>query len=344
MKICSQILVRLAIATLVAGSSAFISVFVIASPLFAQGSDRNVSLTTSWRGEFLEPTQSALYLRVAAADFLASPRDGSLIGSAPMDVEVELFEIIRQRVWRIRQRIGDADEMPREMWKLPSGKYRVRRIQVVDRKGKLRFWTGPKSGGQSIVLARLCLANLGVWTIRPLGQNGLTVQFQMAPNVYIEEGPKSESSIAAVIDGFTRSVQETFGGKRLLSAAAEGYGGPQQIRATVTTTRQIAMFYKLNLFKHNQHARDVASTLAGFDAPLRGCYVSRLDARSDLRGSLTLGFLMSTTTGTMRKVRRTGGTIDDGELVGCLAAELEQILFSVPENMLGELGYTFDVQ
>jgi hypothetical protein len=46
----------------------------------------------------------------------------------------------------------------------------------------------------------------------------------------------------------------------------------------------------------------------------------------------------------MLKLKHTGGSAGDPKLAECLYYELAHISFPVPETMVGELTYTFDVK
>jgi hypothetical protein len=166
----------------------------------------------------------------------------------------------------------------------------------------------------------------------------------MIPNSYKETSSKEESSVAAVLDGFTGLIQEKFGGKRVIQAADEQYSSNRELRRAVTFTRQISMFYKLDLFKHNNHAKAIAEVLNTFDSIFRKCYADRLDFNDDLRGDVRFTFLLSAQSGTISKLKYTGGSANDPKLAECVYLELSQIQYPVPENMVGELAYTYDVK
>jgi hypothetical protein len=104
------------------------------------------------------------------------------------------------------------------------------------------------------------------------------------------------------------------------------------------------MFYKLDLMKHNDHAKAIAGVLTVYDPNIRKCYTDRLDDNDSLKGDVKFTFLLSKQTGTMAKLKRTGGSLGDPKLAECMYYELSQIQFPVSENMIGELTYTFDLQ
>jgi len=294
-------------------------------------------LLSSWRGSYLEPKQGGFYVKMALDGFSSTSVTGYVTGS----VQVTLVSLISQVQYVFTHRISDIDGFPGEMWKIPSGKYRLHRLEMVDGAGHRRVFSSPDA--PTFIVARLCLANFGLWTVKPSGAKDLTVSVKMVPNSYKEEGSKSESSVAAVVSGLTGIVQEVFGGKKVYMASGAGYEQAGQLRATVTTTRQVSMLYKLDLFKHNIFSRDISDVLNSYDGQIRSCYINGLAANASLKGNLVIQFLMSNQSGTMKKIRPAGGTINDPKMIQCIVLALGQISFPAKETMIGELTYTFDV-
>jgi hypothetical protein len=260
---------------------------------------------------------------------------------------VILGNLLTKKTYVLSHEPGDDDGYPRDLRKLDAGKYEIRQIVMVDAAGSKRTWQGGGTGGarsQTIIIKRQCLSNLGFWTLSPEGRDGLAVDFAMAPNSYKEVGNVTNSSVAAVVNAFNGTAQETVGGKKVIDASDSNYGTQRQLRATVTFTRQIAMFFKLDLMKHNQHAKAIANVLSVYDPPLRKCYSDRLEESDNLRGDVQFTFLLAKRTGTMAKLKNTGGSLSDPKLAACLYGELAQIQFPVPENMVGVVTFTFDVQ
>jgi len=292
-----------------------------------------------WKGEYFAQKQGGLFVKVKLSGFKPTKKQKVMTGS----VQIEIVNILKKTKSVVTVEPGDGDGLPSQIYKLPSGKYLVSSISVVDMAGIRRTWTS-EDEKKKFVVKRLCLSNLGLWTLSPEGKDKLAASFGMIPNSYKESGKKKESSVRAVIDGFTGLVQEKFAGKKLAEAAEDNFGSKRELRATLTFTRQIAMFYKLDLFKHNHHAKGVAAVLAVSDPNLRTCYTDRLEWNDALKGDVKYTFLLSKATGTMSKLKHTGGSANDPKLVECLYYELAQAQFPAPENMIGELTFTFDVR
>jgi hypothetical protein len=297
-----------------------------------------------WKGEYFDQKQGGLYLKTQLKGFKASQQTSYITGN----VQITIWNILKKKAYSISHPLGDDPEgYPRGLYKLPSGKYEVRQIVMVDAAGTKRVWKADPEAGlkQSFLVKRQCLSNLGLWTLSPTGKVGLAVKFAMIPNTYKEEGAKADSSVAAVLNGYTGLIQEKIGGKKVLKGAASNYEGANELRATITFTRQIAMFYKLDLFRHNYHGKAIANVLTVYDPNLRRCYTDRLDFNDALRGDVKFTFLLSKQTGTMSKLKASGGSASgDPKLVECMYNELAAIQFPVPENMIGELTYIFDVK
>lgn len=293
---------------------------------------------SSWNGEYFGKHQGAVYFKIGLKDFPASAQTKFLTGS----IQVTVVDLLKHKSYVISYSLQDVDEAPRDLWKFSSGKYAVASIVMIDTFGVRRTYRGVK-GAKSFTVKRQCVSNLGIWTISPTGKDGLTARFDMAPNSYRETGDKAGSSVAAVLDGFTGLMQEKIGGKKVQNGAEANYADGE-MRTTVTFTRQISMFFKLDLMRHNVHAPSIAQVLQVYDAPFRLCYTDRLEVNDALKGDVTFTFLLSKSTGTMAKIKQTGGSLNDPKLAQCLYYELAQIQFPVPENMIGELTYIYDVR
>lgn len=287
-----------------------------------------------WRGELMQTSDGAMYWRTRFSGFR---KDVS------SQTTVVFYNIIQQKNIIISQAQSPIDRFPREMWRVPSGKYSVDRIELVDGMGVRRTWLRPQSANVLIVVPKNMLSNLGIWTVMPDGPTGLKVQFSPAKNVYSEEGPKSDSSIAAVVNGFTGIVQEVYGGNKVKVGAVGNDSDSSQMRGVMATTRQISMTYKLDLLIDNAQNRDVLLAINGFDGSLRGCYSRAVNGNQSLRGNIVFKILISEKTGTIRSIKRSGGSLVDGGLTDCLATELMQIPLPSRKNMIGELTFSFDM-
>jgi hypothetical protein len=293
-----------------------------------------------WKGEHFDKAQGGAFLSVFFAGFKSSVLGRTMVGP----VRITLSSLLDRKVYLITHEISALGTGPRQIWKLPSGKFEIETISMIDPTGTKRQWKKAKNGEKLIIIKRQCLSNLGAWKMTPIGVNALSLSIEMTPNEYREEGPKSESSVAAVVDGLSGMVQEILGGKRVIKASVSNFESKSDMRHTVKYTRQISMFYRLDLFKHNYHGREIAKVLDTNDGIIRNCYSTALDAAETLKGDLRFTFLLSTKTGTMMRLRHSGGSILDPKMINCVYTALGQMQFAVPENMIGDLRYTFASQ
>lgn len=297
-----------------------------------------VQQASSWNGEYFEKKQGAIYFRVSLERFAGRGLEAAPIGL----IEITVTNLLKKNQYLINFEPNTLEIRSRALWKLPAGKYSVSRISLVDAAGVRRSWQpGLK---RDFVIKRLCISNLGLWTLTPEGRTGLGANFTMVPNSYRELGRKKDSSVVAVLDGFNGLVQEKLAGKALLNDAERNYETQRQIRVGLKFTRQIAMFYKLDLMRNNFRAKPIAAVLSAYDANFRACYTDRLEENNALRGDVRFTFILSKETGMMSKLRHTGGSADDPQLVQCVFNELKKIQFPIEDNILGELTYTYDVQ
>lgn len=308
---------------------------IFCAPLSATAAGRILS---EWRGEYFAKRQGALYLHVA----LKGIKGSSLKTGMATNIQITINNVLQDQDYILSHELQDVGTIPRRVWKLPSGKYVVKRIELVDESGVKRVWDNLKK--RPFTVRRLCISNLGLWTLEPLGKKGLSAKFSMIPNSYKESGRAEDSSVLAVINGFNGLVQTKLGGKQLLAKARNDYESGRELRTGLVFTRQIAMFFKLDLTQNNHFAKPIAEVLTTFDPNLRACYTDRLDTNETLKGDVKFTFLLSKETQTMTKLRHTGGSADDPKLVECIYYELAKMQFPVSRNMLGEITYTFDAQ
>jgi hypothetical protein len=294
-----------------------------------------VKAVKEWNGEFFKKKEGAVFVKTIASGFPAT---------ASANVMVTLFGIIEQQSYTFSNAQTAADVYPREIWKFVSGKYRIDRVDFIDQSGVKRAWVGDPKAPFVILIPRIMLSNLGVWALSPVGKDGLSIKFSMTPNTYQEKGAAKDSSVAAVVNGFTGTIQQVIGGKKIIDGAENDYSSATSLRSTATFARQIGMYYKVDLFKHNQYSKDLMASLAAFDLNLRTCYIKALDSNSKLKGDLVFQVITSAVSGTIRQARKSKGTVSDGAMIDCLIAELQQIPMPVQENMIGELSFQFDVK
>lgn len=311
------------------------ALFLVALLITPQSGSAQALAIKEWKGEYFKRREGGLFVKTIATGFQ---------GSATANVQITLFGILQQKLFTFSNSQTSLDVYPKEIWKLASGKYRVERIDFVDSAGVRRVWTAKPESPVAILVPRVMLSNLGVWYISPQGANGLSVKFSAAPNTYRENGALKDSSVAAVVNGFTGSIQQVIGGKQVLDGAENDYSDKKTLRASTSFTRQIAMFYKADLFKHNKYRKDLMAALSAFDGHLRSCYTTALDRASSLKGDVVLQILASAKTGTIRQARKSKGSISDGAMIDCMINELQQVPMPIQENMVGELTFMFDVK
>lgn len=295
----------------------------------------NVLAVKEWRGEYFKKKEGGVFVKTSAVDF------PQLVTS---NIQVTLFGIIQQQYYTFSNTQVAASASPREIWKLPSGKYRIERVELMDHAGVKRSWAANPNSPMAIIVPRIMLSNLGLWTIRPAGATGLSIKFQMINSSYSEKGSASESSVAAVVNGFTGSIQKVIGGKKVIEGADRDYSDDNTLRATATFTRQIGMYYRVDMFKHNKYAKDVMGAISAFDPKIRECYTKALNQNGALKGDLVFQVVASAKTGTIRQARKSKGSIAEGQMIDCIIEELIQIPMPVQENMLGELTFIFEVK
>jgi hypothetical protein len=300
-----------------------------------------VELLDQWKGEYFHEKQGGFFVHVE----VESPDAKTLVLGDGSTIQVTLVNLLTRETYRFNPTASEATTPPKEIWKIHSGKYLIKTIEKVDSMGTIRRYK-PKntSEAKTFIVKRFNLSNLGVWRLNPIRDTGLGLKISMIPNRYTEEGAPSDSSVNQVIDGYNGGFQQEVRGRTDLADKGASRAN-RQLRTTVTTRRQLAMFYKLNLFKHNYFAKSMSDTLTVYDTAMRKCHTDRMDQTGeDIKGQITFTFLLAKSSGTLTKIKNSNGSIKDPELIRCLSLKLQSIQFSPNTSMIGELSYTFDVK
>lgn len=311
--------------------------------LFAPATASAQALSLSpWKGEFFTDKQGGLYVKIQALPLVPGMRNEFL-----ENIDVTVQNLLTSEFYTFTQKATRPIDPPQVQWKLPAGKYRVTKIQAYEKNGMVRRWIKEITGknAKPFVVSRQCLSNLGVWTLKPVSAAFLDARFEPQANSYKEIGNKSDSAIAAIIDGWSGAIQERFAGKdRLETGKVQNHSRNDEARIVATSTRTIKMFFKLDLFRHNRFSKETAAIIDAGANDLRECYKKGLDKDAQMRGDMQLSLLFSKETGTIKKVRASGGSITDPPVIKCVSDALMGMRFTARENMVGQLTYNFEVE
>lgn len=288
------------------------------------------ALVQKWQSQLFAAKQGGFYLKAQ----LSGSADGAY------DFQVLLFDLLRKKYHRFTQTIDEVDGPPSEIWMLAQGKYAVTQISLVNGQG-IRLVHRPKKP-RSFVVKSQSLSNLGLWQMTG-NQKQLKWQIRPLGDSYVAKGAKEQSPVAFVINGFNGLVQTKVGGQNRVRASRQNHSA-EEARVVITQTRQIGLFYGLNLFKHNAYAQSMMTVLEQEDLKLRECYIDRLARVPELQGTMIFRFILSKQSQGMKSLKRTGGTLTDPKLVSCIYYRLGALTFPVNRNMIGEVSFKFVVQ
>lgn len=287
---------------------------------------QNLSILSTWRGEYFKSKQGGFYL--------ATTLKGSL--SSADAITVVLRNPLRKRSFKFTADPVRPNQKPHQIWKIPIGKYKIVSVQVQDASGNIRTI---KAKTRPLVVKKQSISNLGHWIISG-NKKTLNFRIKALPDRYREKAPKHKSSVAYVIDGFSGLTQTVIGGKRVTSGAKTGYSTVDEARITITSTINISMTYALNLFRNNHHARRLIKIFDAADPQIRQCYTDRLESRPSLKGKIKFRFLISRHSRSMKALKKAGG-MEDPKLTSCIYYKLGALTFPVNKNMIGEVTYFF---
>lgn len=298
-----------------------------------------VVTVVEWRGSDLGQNEGAFYLKIILEKKSSQPRGGIVVEQT---AQVRLYSLEERKNYVVNQLITNpGDRRPVQVWRLRAGKYQITKVSFLDDKGMLRSWQ-PKGIGKSFIVRRKTLSNLGQISLQARGKTDLLPKLVMMPNSFRDDRASQDALLTSVIDGYTGIRQEVFAGKKALTPASEEVQAKSKLQVELTATRKVSMVFRLDLFKHNQFALPMIRVIEHHDPTLRACYIDRLNINEQLRGSIKFSMLFSKNLSSIKKLKFSGGSINDPELVRCLLSELHSLNFPVQENMLGELSFNFD--
>jgi len=288
-----------------------------------------------WSGEYLDKKQGAIYFSLDFSKFSAADDLGS-------QFELRLFNVLKKKLYRIKDDPGDYEpgEAP-VIWKIPAGKYLVASLKIRLRNGKTLVWKAGKDKKRLLLVKKISITNAGKWSVSYNKNSGLGIKFSMIPNRYKHNGRKEDATVAAVFNGFNGRVQQVVGGKALVDKAKKNYERAGELSVRTRAVRNISMRWTIDLLRDRGLVGKINDVILAQDPYLRKCYTDRLEESSGLRGKIVYGFVLNKASGTFKKVRNIGGTINDHQLVNCVQDVLLQMQFAVPKTLLGKLIFEF---
>ncbi|MEZ4743191.1 MAG: hypothetical protein R3B45_12230 [Bdellovibrionota bacterium] len=293
-----------------------------------------------WMGDVLGKREGAFYLKVQMKGF-ASSKAGLDVSQT---VQLYLYSIIQKKMYVVSHLMDDNEGTPSSIWRIPSGKYRISKISLVDDAGVSWQWQ-PKKMSKSFVVHRKTLSNLGMFTLKSSDKkSSLKVSYRMIADSYDSARAKSDHLLTSVINGFNGQVQANIAGQKAFNPPSKEVKARSKLRVEYTFQRKIVMYFMVDLFKHNRYSQSIRKVLDGHDAQFRRCYMEQLDLDGNFDGQLKFKFLLSKSISAMKKIKFGGGSITKPKMVQCLFNELNGLSFPVPETMIGELSFEFKVR
>lgn len=291
-----------------------------------------------WTGELFRKGEGVFYIRIFLTDFKIAEDENFLRTSIQFQVE-DVFRKKRVTFSQPAYASLEEDSDPK-LWKLSEGEYRITKIFLVDTEGTTRVWR-PEKTSKTFVIKGRKISNLGRWRISPEKKKSLKVALKMIETEVSPEDKMMYNQIDGVIDGMTGSIQKKFLGRANLPNKEEML--KNTLSKSYTFTRQISMFYKVNLYRHNKYSKKVAKTLSAHDAKFRKCYTDVLELNESVKGQVKFRFSLPKESKSMDRVQLSYENVRDINLTNCLYRNLLDMRIALPETVRqGELTYSFD--
>lgn len=282
-----------------------------------------------WGGEYLRPDQGLISVEARAEGFLGTTEEPLLIYI--LNAQIGQIYLISQPISS-----GEPNQRP-FYWKVPVGNYQV--INVKHTRGSTVKSTSTFRA-RNFVVESFALSDLGVWVARSTKKGPLVVKL-FTRTVQSFTFP-SDDVLSAIIDGFSGKRLRTLKGGANSEKSRVNFGSQDEMRATITETREVSMVYKMDLARYGRYNNLVFPLIQRRDSRFRQCYLDGLQLKDNLRGTARFTFTLAAGRGTIQALKYKGGTLLDQRTVECLYAELGQMEFPVKAPITGTVTFAFD--
>ncbi len=282
----------------------------------------NTVLPKIWRGEIIEEDQGLVGLYSIMIDTQVKHRNG--------DFSFLLRGRKTKILYNFSVRTQEPNLPPNQYWRIREDTYDLVQLNYVDEFGKARSWKGtyPKA----LIVSSQALNSLGIWYIVTLKDEH--VRILLKPLVFKAPLARWKGAVQSVTDAFTGSVTSRY----VPELGGEGQG----IRKVLRGVRSIEMQYKLDLFKLNTHAPEMAKVLQANDADIRSCYTDLLDKEPSAKGNLIYSFVYSGNEQSIKSLKIKQSNIPSPDFKECLYFKIRGLSFPLRHSLAGELSFQFN--
>ncbi len=305
------------------------------SPLSHSWSYSKANPLQPWNGEYLKTSESAAFLKTRLRGFKRSRRGNFIAG----DIVFTLANTQTQQNYTFSQGVQGRGQ-PKWIWRIPAGSYYLKKISLIDNAGRTLIYRG--KGDKIFYMKQYYLSNLGFWTMRPGSKSSIILTIKKAPPYYKHKF--SHHAFVALLDGLSGNIQKILGGNSVIKEATNNFGTKDEVRAVFTSSRQVAMFYKINLGRHNKYAPTILKTIQNQEINFRSCYTDALESAPKLSGNVKFLFGINKSNGLIEEIKKRGGSIKNQEMIKCLYYNLGLMQFPVALHMKGTITFIFKVQ
>jgi hypothetical protein len=300
---------------------------LMSPPLFAEGPTK----LNQWTAGPLSPDEGALFLyfepsaKTSAAEVIQS------------EVTVSVLNLITKKTYAFSQSIGRGASPT--IWRLPSGKYVVRSLKAMGSDGKVYNARFQKKVGKRFLIKKQHISHLSTWIVFTVAGDALKIGIKKQKNSYQPTDAEVLKNFKGIINGLNGKMELPFDPPE--SEDDESTKKPAA-DPLISSTRTIGMFFRLNMFKNNSHAPQIAAMIASIDQKIRKCYADALDRNPESRGEVVYRFAISKETKNFKKLSVSKSAISDEEMQNCIATHLTELQLPALKSMIGELIFNFE--
>ncbi len=285
---------------------------------------QTASIPKIWSGEIVEADQGLVTFYGTVIDASVKPRDNTFAF------------ILQGRKYHYRYnfhaKTSDPRLPPQTYWKIHEDVYDLVEASLVDERGRRRVFKGPYA--KPLLVKPQSLSSMGRWYLI-YGKTEGTLSMLLKPwhmNVSLAGW---KGSVQTLIDAFTGTLYQTYRGPSAQD--------PSALRKVIRVSRGISMLYKIDLYRQNAYAPDLARVLEANDADIRSCYTDLLEKQGDVKGKLAYSFVYSGNNQGIKSLKLREATITDPGFQECMDLKLRGLTFPLRQSVAGDLLFQFTI-
>lgn len=287
----------------------------------------SIQAVSRWQGEYLRPNEGIMRVELMP------------VGPSRGSVRLTVFNHRTRKSYQIVQRPVQSF-LRNSIWKLPSGRYTIRTLSFIDRRGRMHR----KRMNRTFFVPPLSLSNLGRWQIRSTKRRGIHIRINMIQVEQIKRNILKMGAIKSILDGFTRKIQYKNQRGPSIGWSKTSYSKKNELRRVFSYTRKVHVSYQLQLARRHQQSIQIVRAIRFNDHSIRRCLTEH--SAASVSGQATFRFILSKKNHGFADLRYVGPRKKNhrNHFLRCLSLSLQAMDLPVQSPMRGEMKLFFKVR